>query len=262
MSYLLLGILGLLLVSAHVEEWDYGKHGSDWNFSNCNNTSIQQSPISIDPIKGRDFTPPFYFFPVTQSWTEVTYTDLKWTFRLSVPEEYIYTVIPFGNYHGVKFKVAYIEFHAPSEHQISGKQYPLEMQIYTNRSEGLDAGICPEATFSFLFENKGKDNKFLSQFLGKITENGIKINITLTDLLPIDSATKHQFFSYRGTRTVPSCEYSICWYVINPPLDISQAQLQEFNKRWKDNKDFKGDGNYREVHPLLPISTVFRYLNI
>ena len=50
MSYLLLGILGLLLVSAHVEEWDYGKHGSDWNFSNCNNNYMYSSGRSISTV--------------------------------------------------------------------------------------------------------------------------------------------------------------------------------------------------------------------
>eukprot|EP00826_Nyctotherus_ovalis_P047357 TRINITY_DN543_c0_g1_i3.p1 TRINITY_DN543_c0_g1~~TRINITY_DN543_c0_g1_i3.p1 ORF type:complete len:266 (+),score=62.88 TRINITY_DN543_c0_g1_i3:176-973(+) len=262
MTYRLLGILSLFfaLVSAAVPFWNYNKGGKDWNFGGCTDTSVQQAPISVDYRKGRGFTAPFYFFPRFHKSTEVEYVDLEWTFRLKMLEEYIYTVIPFTIYHGSTFKLQYIEFHAPSEHRLMGKEYPLEMQMYGNYTEGVDKHICKEIAISFLFENNGKTNPFLSQFLHKLTRNNTKFNVTLETLFQIDSVTKYHFYGYKGSRTVPYCDYILCWYIIDPPMDISDAQLKEFNKRWKDNKRFaEGRGNNREVQEMIETATVYTF---
>ena len=35
-------------------KWDYGKHGEDWNFTNCNNSRQVQSPVDLLPL-GHDW---------------------------------------------------------------------------------------------------------------------------------------------------------------------------------------------------------------
>lgn len=254
-----LGILSLLLVS--INAWNYMQNGRDWDFAYCNDGTVQQAPIVIKLDDTKDFTPPFYFFPTIHDTTKVVYTDLGWTFRLSFSDEYVYTATPFKIFHGAMFELKHFEFHAPSEHKIGDIQYPLEMQLYGNFTEGTTS-ICKEIAISFLFENTGKNNTFLNQFLNKINKNGESFDITLKELLPIDAVTKHRFFSYRGTKTVPYCEPAVCWYVLTPALDISPTQLKEFDRRWKDNKKFaNGNGNNRVTYTKKDFTNVFRYIN-
>ena len=253
---LLLAILSLIIFAT---AWDHRKGGDDWNFKYCNQVSDdQQSPIVVDSASTRAFTPPYYLFPRLKTPATLTYIDLGWTFRLVNSIGYIYTIEPFTIVHGLTFKCKYVEFHAPAEHVIDGRHYPLEMQIYADFDSGAAVPKCTEAAFSFFFNTThGKDNPFFSQFLGRITKNETVMDISFDYLLPPDVVTKYSIFSYRGSKTSPNCEPNVNWYLMDPPLDISPAQLKVFNDRWLNNPSFGGRGNNRFTKPRN--ATVFRY---
>ena len=60
-----------------------------------------------------------------------------------------------------EYQVAYTEFHMPSEHQLEGKEYDLELQIYCNKS---DTEYLALAFFFDLDDGKAGNNWLIEAY--------------------------------------------------------------------------------------------------
>ena len=92
-------------------------------------------------------------------------------------------------YDGITYKFQQAHFHTPSEHQVDGMTFPMEMHI-VNRHEATDEQDTQEYLVIGFFFKMGRENKFLKRFIEKIPKNPNEVAkldendpVTLEDLL-------------------------------------------------------------------------------
>lgn len=135
---------------------------------------------------------------------------------------------------GRGFQLLQYHFHAPSEHTLDGKFFPVEVHFVHKAQNGRLAVIG-------VFFVEGEANPAFGKMLASIkkgasnTKAGVILN---SDLLP----TNFSYYHYLGSLTTPPLSENVEWYVMRNPVELSAAQIKEFQKYY--------DGNNRKVQPL------------
>jgi len=118
------------------------------------------------------------------------------------------------------FTLQSLSFHAPAEHTVSGKRYPLSIQFMHTGPGGTRAII------ETLVE-EGRENIAAREFLSNIplepgqnAKNG-KIFVNARDLMPTDKS----YYRYMGSLTTPPCSEGVHWYVLKQPIQLSKVQI-------------------------------------
>ena len=120
--------------------------------------------------------------------------------------------------------LAQFHFHAPSEHQVDGTSYPLEMHLVHVDAAGKPAVVVG------VFIRAGQENAALARaFQNLPAKAGEKVDrpseiIEAGAVLPADKT----FFTYTGSLTTPPCTEDITWYVLKTPIEMSKAQIAAF----------------------------------
>jgi carbonic anhydrase len=57
------------------------------------------------------------------------------------------------------------------------------------------------------------------------------MKINAADLLPSDRS----FYRYPGSLTTPICNEVATWMVMKNPIELSEAQIAQYSKRYRDN---------------------------
>ena len=129
---------------------------------------------------------------------------------------------------------------APAEHQIEGKAYDLEVQIF-HRVQGASSS---QVALSILYQVSTEDSSdFLDSLISSVSAP------TDIDLLEAFEGMMEIFnyFSYEGSETAPPCYQPVQWLIWAEVRPISRAQLGFFSRLWQGNMDFAGGhGNNRE----------------
>ncbi|XP_040015515.1 receptor-type tyrosine-protein phosphatase gamma isoform X2 [Xiphias gladius] len=143
-----------------------------------------------------------------------------------------------------RFKAEKMEFHwgqsngsAGSEHSISGRRFPVEMQIYLYNSDDFDslsAAIQERriiAAMAVFFELGQKDNPAVDpiiQGLKGVVHHEKETNLRsfiLRDLLP---SSVDSYYRYTGSLTTPPCSKVVEWIIFSQPVYLSHLQLEAF----------------------------------
>ncbi|XP_022602403.1 receptor-type tyrosine-protein phosphatase gamma-like [Seriola dumerili] len=143
-----------------------------------------------------------------------------------------------------RFKAEKMEFHwgqsngsAGSEHSISGRRFPVEMQIYLYNSDDFDslsAAIRERriiAAMAVFFELGQKDNPAadpIIQGLKGVVHHEKETNLRsfiLRDLLP---SSVDSYYRYTGSLTTPPCSKVVEWIIFSRPVYLSHSQLEAF----------------------------------
>lgn len=161
---------------------------------------------------------------------------------------------------GKEYDLVQFHFHAPSEHAVNGKSYPLEVHFVHKNKEGQLAVIG-------VFFKEGKANETLQKIWdnlpGKVGEEKVVPGVTVNgfDLLPPARAqqgtevaimqahkkkeggpiheselapaiaTKH--WHYEGSLTTPPCSEGVNWSVLQTPITASKEQIAKFRSIFK-----------------------------
>lgn len=148
----------------------------------------------------------------------------------------------------VKYVANQAVFHAPSEHTIAGKNFPLEMQIQMSAADGEDQMVMMSVLFSAGGENSALAKLDL-QALPSVGEPSITTlnKFNMSKLV----SSNDTFVRYEGSQTQPPCTENVRWLVMqNHPL-ISQDQINYFDNIFKLDKKFaNGKGNNRKAKKL------------
>lgn len=137
------------------------------------------------------------------------------------------TVYPFAQFH----------FHAPSEHEINGLHYPVEVHFVHKTAAGKIAVVG-------VFIKAGSEtNAEWAPFIAKLNTatadpEATKIELDWAKLLP----TNKQTVRYDGSLTTPGCAEGVKWNVFTHPVVLSQPQINAFLEAYS--------GNNRPVQPL------------
>jgi len=121
---------------------------------------------------------------------------------------------------GKTYELTQAHFHSPSEHTLSGKQFPLEVHFLNKDAEGKILVLAA-------FYNEGKENPILGKIWNAIpnppapaSSNDLQLNTH--EMLP----TMKTYYEYKGSLTVPPCTEDVQWVVFNTPMTVSKAQIE------------------------------------
>jgi carbonic anhydrase len=137
---------------------------------------------------------------------------------------------------GETYSLLQIHFHAPSEHEMNGMHYPVELHFVHKAADNHLAVVG-------VFVKAGKSNAAWAPFVNKITSatavaEETPITLDWAKLMPKNAQTAR----YNGSLTTPGCAEGVKWNVFTTPITMSQAQIGQFLEAYS--------GNNRPVQPL------------
>ena len=143
---------------------------------------------------------------------------------------------------GTTYPLLQIHFHAPGEHEVNGKKYPVEVHFVHK----TDAGAI--AVVGVLIEEGRHDNKNwepLVKALSVPVNGHVSAALNWSAMLPENQQT----FRYAGSLTTPPCSEGVAWNVMATPVKLSHRQIEAFMAAY--------EGNFRPVQPLNNRSVLF-----
>lgn len=212
---------------AKAQHWTYeGEEGpADWGkldaaYALCS-TGKQQSPIDLAN-------------PVNNDLADISFNYQPASFRLVNNGHTIQAnLLKEGDgitLDGVEYKLAQFHFHAPSEHTLNSKHFPLELHFVHKSAEGKLAVVG-------VLLSEGKHNTALEavwdNLPGLHDEGSVDLNkpLDVATMLPAD----HRTYRYDGSLTTPPCSEGVRWNVIAAPVEMDAAQLKTFTDIFANN---------------------------
>ncbi|MDH5673018.1 MAG: carbonic anhydrase family protein [Myxococcales bacterium] len=123
-----------------------------------------------------------------------------------------------------------LHFHTPSEHQIDGVTYPMEMHV-VSRHDG-EHGAPKYVVIGVLFK-MGKPNAFIDQFIDRVPSDGGDWqalppgSVNVADCFELEALNHH--YHYRGSLTTPPYTEAVDWLVMEQAIEASPQQLARLN---------------------------------
>jgi len=146
------------------------------------------------------------------------------------------------------FQLIQYRFHSPSEHQMDGRDYPLEMQmIHRNK-----LGKVVIVSVLFVTTDAVKDNPFLDSIWMHMPDFGSIHGAQLNRMSPQQGMPEApSFFAYSGSLTTPPCHEKVLWMVMKQASVISFGQILKLRKSLRlDDRRSMRNGNARPLKPL------------
>jgi carbonic anhydrase len=148
--------------------------------------------------------------------------------------------VPAGAAHitvgGVRWELEQFHWHTPSEHEIDGRDTPLEMHFVHTRAD--DAILV----IAVLIE-RGRRNDAIEPMFGDLPDQPNDTrevpDVALRALLP----QKRASFRYTGSLTTPPFTEPVRFVVLADSISVSRRQIRAFRELFED-------GNSRAVQPL------------
>jgi carbonic anhydrase len=126
-----------------------------------------------------------------------------------------------------RYKLVQFHFHTPSEHRLQGQTYPMELHFVHSNALG-------ELAVVGVFLREGAANPVIQKIWDHIPhgadladaqgEEGEEIDPE--DLLPAN----REYYRYAGSLTTPPCTEGVRWHVLHDPVDVSAAQIDDFQE--------------------------------
>ncbi len=128
------------------------------------------------------------------------------------------------------FELIQFHFHHPSEHQLKGKRYPMEIH-FVHKAPDHEYVII--AVLVKLGKHNPHINKIWNNIPVEIDKKEVHPNEKLSakDFLPSSKV----YFHYTGSLTTPPCTENVTWLVLEDPIEISKSQLKVFQKHINHN---------------------------
>ena len=132
---------------------------------------------------------------------------------------------------GHRYELKQFHFHHPSENEVAGKSFPLELHLVHADADGklavvgilLSTGPKGNSTLQSVWDNLPKEKN------QEAKPSGITINAA--ELLP----KEHAYYSFSGSLTTPPCTESVTWLVVKAQGEVSAAQLSVFAQLYPHN---------------------------
>ena len=135
-------------------------------------------------------------------------------------------------FNGLRFDVANVHFHSPSEHTLAGRRFPLEAHIVHRSAGGKLSVISTLFQFPSYLDRRRVKKK--SGFGGNILLGGILSKIeggetNLEEDLNMILGDKG-FVHYNGSLTTPPCTEGVTWFVQMEIQTVSPSQVKRYMK--------------------------------
>ncbi|WP_164731471.1 carbonic anhydrase [Entomomonas moraniae] len=141
-------------------------------------------------------------------------------------------------YKNDKYYLKQFHFHTPSENQIHGKSYPLEVHFVHANKEGKLLVLAVMA-------NEGKANQELAKAWSVVSDKqnqavAVKDTFDISKFIPAD----HGYYHFEGSLTTPPCTEDVNWLILKTPVEVSKEQIAKFAALLKDHH------NNRPIQPI------------
>jgi carbonic anhydrase len=183
-------------------------------------TGKMQAPIDIqhaDKLRINDLT--FKYQPAD---LDIINDCNQYRILVKFPDNYWLTV-------GKKpYFLTELHFREPGENAVNGKRPRMSIQLVHFSPEGVFLIIeIPVVA--------GKENPVIKTLWEHIPAPGkenkdASVKINAMDLLPADRS----FYRYPGSLTTPICNEVVTWYVMQQPVEMSEAQIVEYAKHYNN----------------------------
>ncbi len=143
---------------------------------------------------------------------------------------------------GRRYQLLQYHFHAPSEHAVAGRRFPMEMHLVHRSDDGELAvvGVLIEEGAMNPAARKIWENLPAQEGERAHYEN---LEIDPSDLIP----PQHRWYHYRGSLTTPPCTEGVEWFVIADPISLSKEQIRNFTALYSGNARPLQPRNAREI---------------
>lgn len=123
-------------------------------------------------------------------------------------------------------------FHTPSEHQIDGMTFPMEMHFVCVHQE-MDEKKPKYVVISAFFK-MGKENKFMDGFIDKIPDHendtiSLAENPVYIEDLIGEINSERKYYYYKGSLTTPPFTETVNWLVLRDIIEASPEQIKIIN---------------------------------
>jgi carbonic anhydrase len=127
------------------------------------------------------------------------------------------------------YRVKQLHMRSPSEHQLSGLSYPMEIQLILESSGGDVLALAS-------FVEIGEENPEFGKIIEK-SQSPVKVGLDSVDNLKLSSFFPDDFSAYRysGSLTVPPCTEGFSWAILRKPIEFSAGQVEAFRKKMPIN---------------------------
>ena len=138
---------------------------------------------------------------------------------------------------GIAYQLKQLDFHAPSEHQINGKSFPLEAHfVHADSKNNL---TIMAVMFKEGDENTALANLWLQMPAAPSAPTALKSRVIPSDLIPKVT----NYYRLSGSLTSPPCTEGVSWLVMKAPMSASKAQIEAF-------KNVVHQHNNRPIQPM------------
>jgi len=153
------------------------------------------------------------------------------TIKLDFPEG------PTVTFDGRTYDLKQVHFHTPSEHQIDGVTYPMELHVVSSfEPKTPDEPPC-YLVFSFLYR-MGEEDPFITSFLSQVPEGPGEAELQ-PGQVSIDDADRTRligdYYHYRGSLTTPPHTETVEWLIQKAIVEASPEQIRRINVLEGDN---------------------------
>jgi carbonic anhydrase len=123
---------------------------------------------------------------------------------------------------GETYSLLQFHFHMPSEHTLTGQEFPGELHLVHQNAAGNLAVVG-------IFLEEGSENEALQPVWADLpaSESDVETTGEMVDasqFLPEEQKT----FRYPGSLTTPPCTEGVSWFVMVEPIEISADQIDLF----------------------------------
>ena len=210
---------------ADMSHWGYdGEAGPEhWGaLADANKSCVagaQQSPINLTGATHAELALP----SMTWDPTGAKMINNGHTLQVNLPQGGTLKVGP-SSYNLVQY-----HFHAPGEHLVDGKRYPMEVHFVHKKVGTGGLGVlglflvpgAPNATFAELAK----------RFPSHEGDQSAVDDVNPADLLP----TALQYWRYEGSLTTPPCSEIVDWMVLETPLNVAASDIAKFTALYDRN---------------------------
>ena len=206
--------------------WDYGasRGPSHWGelkpeFAPCKN-GHRQSPIDIhNPQKANLPAIQFDYKP-----SPLNIIDNGHTIMIN------YSPGSFITVGGKRYELKQFHFHRPSEEKINGKGFEMTAHLVHVDEKGNLAVVA-------VLLEMGEDNALIHTLWKDLPKEKEKVEsekdvqIDADGLLPPD----HSYYTFSGSLTTPPCSEDVTWFVLEHPVSVSAAEIEQFSKLYRND---------------------------
>jgi carbonic anhydrase len=189
------------------------------DFATCK-TGTHQSPIDIANAQKAELAPIHFDYKLSP----LKIVNNGYTVQINYESGSSITV------NGAAYQLIQFHFHHPSETEIDGQKFDLELHLVHKNAEGRLAVVS-------VLMKSGSENAalrdlwtYLPREIGKETEKK-KVQINAEDFLP----SNRKYYKFSGSITIPPCTENADWYVMKTPVEVSPLEINAFAKRYPNN---------------------------